>query len=124
MYYLIRRNEIENLLHLWPLPKELIILEFGCGAAYQARLLARKVARVYCTDLPAPDSIESFSLRHAACSARVEGFNNMYFVASSAEALPFQGKSFDLIYNSYVMEHFGVDERKKVLSETSKCTMT
>ena len=83
------------------------VLEVGCGTGVLCRWLARK------TDHKNPVvgmDVNSFFLREAAAIARHDGLEHVVsFREGSAEALPFDDSSFDVVFSSTVIQRVNAD---------------
>lgn len=83
------------------------ILEAGCGTGRISHRLAQAGAAVTCLDI----TEEALEL------ARLEfGDTPGNFVQGSILSMP-EGRSYDLLWNAGVLEHFTVDDQRKALSE-------
>jgi SAM-dependent methyltransferase len=89
-----------------PRPGE-AILEIGCGAGSLVRLLARRLGKA--NPITGAD-VNPFLLREAAQLAETEGLGDLIqFTEGNAEALPFEGNSFDCAYSVTVFEECDAD---------------
>lgn len=94
-------------------------LELGCGIGYQSAFLSKISGEVVATDLAEEDmAAHAPGMKQAFELHKLLKINNVKFQACSAEQLPFQNESFDLIYSSHVLEH--IPDINKALSEMSR----
>ncbi len=94
-------------------------LEIGCGNGFTSALLAGNARSVKAFDLPSRNS-KSHSLGiEVACElVRRLGIKNVDVVGGSAEALPFEDNSFDLVFSEYMLQY--VPDKNKALSEVKR----
>jgi SAM-dependent methyltransferase len=96
----VQRHEFENIIRLVPLSRSAQVLELGCGEGFQLGLLRKRFDHVFAIDPERrPDDARGF-------------------VVSTAEALPFPGNFFDLVYSRCVLEH--VSSRSQVMEEAAR----
>lgn len=103
------RTLLENELRLDP--RQLKVLDIGCGGGFLAEEFARLGCRVTGLD-PAADLLEA-----ARAHARSQGLEIDY-VHGTGESLPFEDASFDLVYCCDVLEH--VNDLDSVIAETAR----
>lgn len=85
-------------------------LDVGCGAGHLAFRLAHRVGRVMAVD-PSPGMLNTVA--HEAAARRL---TNLETRAGSAESLPFQRASFDLVASRYSAHHWAhLDEALREL---------
>ncbi|MBL7924331.1 MAG: class I SAM-dependent methyltransferase [Bacteroidia bacterium] len=95
------------------------VLELGCGIGYQSAFLSKIANNVMATDLPDPDiQAHAPGMEVAKNLHNKLNVKNVQFIACSAETLPFEDSSFDLIYSSHVLEH--IPDRDKALAEMAR----
>ena len=83
------------------------ILEVGCGTGVLCRWLARRME--FKNSVVGMD-VNAFFLREAEEIARREGLRNVVsFREGSAESLPFEDASFDVVYSSTVIQRVNAD---------------
>ncbi len=83
----IRRIEFGSIMQQVPLDRSATVLELGCGDGFQLHLLRQRFEKVFAID-PKNRPV------------RAHGFS-----FSMAEALPFPGCTFDLVFSNCVVEH-------------------
>mgnify|MGYP001942497354 CR=1 FL=1 len=88
------------------------VVEVGCETGVNCMLLDNKLDK-YFFDLN-PDAVKL-----AEDSVKAIGLKG-HFVQGDMFAMPFESQSFDLIFNSGVVEHFTYEERVKFLTEYSR----
>ena len=83
------------------------VLEVGCGTGVLCRWLAReRSSDIRVTGM----DVNAFFLREAAGIARREGLENtVSFREGSAESLPFEDSSFDVVFSSTVIQRVNAD---------------
>ena len=85
---------------LEPLSPEMIVLEVACGAAHVAESVASSVHQIVGVDLtPELLALGAHRLRDA-------DIDNVLLQEGNAEALPFVGRSFDLVFCRSSLHHF------------------
>ena len=89
------------------LPKQNIkILELGCGIGYYSAFLSKIAEEVIATDLEIIDpTTHSPGLQVTRDFLSALGIKNVTVMNASAEELPFEDNSFDLVFSSHVIEH-------------------
>jgi ubiquinone/menaquinone biosynthesis C-methylase UbiE len=115
-YFHRRYLEFISYLELFPDKRPERVLELGCGIGYQSAMLAQVADKVIATDLPDED-LQSHApgMLQAQLLHRQLNIDNVELVGCSAEELPFESNSFDMVYSSHVFEH--IPDRNKALSE-------
>lgn len=92
------------------------VLELGCGNGYQSAFLSKIADKVIATDLPEEDmETHTPGMKVAEDLHKQLKINNVDLVPCSAENLPFEDGSFDLVYSSHVLEH--IPDKEKALKE-------
>lgn len=115
-YY--HRRYLEFLSYFELMPNKSIgkVLELGCGVGYQSAFLAQISDEVIATDLPDEDlGSHSPGMLQAKNFHDNLNITNVRLMGCSAENLPFESNSFDMVYSSHVFEH--IPDRNKALSE-------
>jgi ubiquinone/menaquinone biosynthesis C-methylase UbiE len=87
-----------------------LILEAGCGGGVIASELAKKGQKVFALDV----AFSALELTKKAVKLQ-EG--ELTLICASILELPFKRDTFDFIYNSGVIDHFGTNGRKQAISE-------
>jgi len=111
-YYERRYLEFLSYYALFPQKQLGLVLELGCGIGYQSAFLSKVASNVIATDLE-EESVSS----HAPGMLRAKelhqnlNISNVMLKACSAEELPFDDNSFDMVYSSHVLEHIPNPER-------------
>ena len=83
------------------------VLEAGCGTGVLCRWVARRTDRQNPVD---GVDVNTYFLREAADIARREGMEDLVsFHEGSAEALPFDDNSFDVVFSSTVIQRVNAD---------------
>lgn len=115
-YFHRRYLEFISYMELFPDKRPEKVLELGCGIGYQSAMLAQIAGKVIATDLPDED-LQSHApgMLQAQLLHRQLNIDNVELVGCSAEDLPFEDNSFDLVYSSHVLEH--IPDQNKALSE-------
>jgi SAM-dependent methyltransferase len=93
------------------------VLEYGCGAARWAPLLARSGAKVTGIDL------SEVAIDQARKAARAQGLDIDYRVMN-AEAMTFEDGSFDLICGIGILHHLDLESAYRELARTLRPTGT
>lgn len=105
-YYKRRYLEFKSYMELFPEKRFGRTLELGCGIGYQSAFLSKISDEVIATDLAEEDmAAHSPGMKQAIELHDLLKVHNVKFKACSAEILPFDDNSFDLIYSSHVLEH-------------------
>lgn len=92
------------------------ILELGCGIGYQSAFLALISDKVTATDLPDEDiKTHTAGIEKARQLQKCIDIQNVEFIGTSAENLPFADNSFSMVFNSHVLEH--IPDKVKALRE-------
>lgn len=115
-YFESKARELKTLLHFFSAGDPDSILEIGCGNGFTAALLSEKARRVEAFDLPLRDPA-SHSMGIGAAKELIArmGMNKVHVVGGSAETLPFDDKSFELIFSEYALQY--VKDKEKALRE-------
>lgn len=89
------------------LPKQNIkILELGCGIGYYSAFLSKISTEVIATDLETIDpTTHSPGLQITRDFLTSLGIKNVTVLNASAEELPFEDNTFDMVFSSHVLEH-------------------
>ncbi len=118
-YYKRRYYEFLSYLEVMPDQRFNSVLELGCGIGYQSAFLSKIADRVVATDLPEPDvQAHAPGMKLAGLLHERLAIANVELIACSAEELPFEDNSFDLVYSSHVLEH--IPDQEKALREISR----
>lgn len=115
-YYERRYLEFLSYYSLFPSHRLDTVLELGCGIGYQSAFLSKVANKVVATDLE-DESIASHApgmLRAMKLHQNLK-VSNVILKACSAENLPFEDNSFDMVYSSHVLEH--IPNLEKALQE-------
>jgi len=105
-YFDRRFFEFLSYSELFPVSNLGNVLELGCGIGFQSALLSTMSESVVATDLPD----ENMST-HSPGKIRLQslltglGIENVSHEFCSAESLPFEDNSFDMVFSSHVLEH-------------------
>jgi ubiquinone/menaquinone biosynthesis C-methylase UbiE len=105
-YFDRRYLEFLSYSELFPVSNLGNVLELGCGIGFQSALLSTMSESVVATDLPD----ENMST-HTPGKIRLQslltglGIENVSHQFCSAESLPFEDNSFDMVFSSHVLEH-------------------
>ncbi|MBK7965266.1 MAG: class I SAM-dependent methyltransferase [Bacteroidetes bacterium] len=92
------------------------MLELGCGIGYQSAFLSKISTRVMATDLEDEDIVaHAPGMQKAKDLLDQLDVRNVDLKSCSAENLPFEDHSFDMVYSSHVLEH--IPDRTKALNE-------
>jgi len=115
-YFHRRYLEFISYMELFPNKRPDRVLELGCGIGYQSAMLAQVAGTVIATDLPDED-LQSHApgMLQAQLLHRQLDVKNVELVGCSAENLPFDDNSFDMVYSSHVLEH--IPDQIKALNE-------
>jgi SAM-dependent methyltransferase len=115
-YFHRRLLEMQSYLELIPDTSSMKILELGCGIGYQSAMLAKASKQVIATDLPG-ESLQDHAPGMAAAARLHQKLNihNVELIPCSAEELPFEDSSMDMVFSSHVLEH--IPDQKKALDE-------
>ena len=115
-YFHRRALEMQSYVDLMPETKDMCILELGCGIGYQSAMLAKISKSVFATDLPNESIADHAPGMDAAARLhkRLE-IDNVKLIPCSAEQLPFEDSSMDMVFSSHVLEH--IPNQKKALEE-------
>jgi SAM-dependent methyltransferase len=87
------------------------LLDAGSGDGVMSAGAADKVKYIFCVDY------SLFALRRLL----KRGLSNMIPVVASVTKLPFRDSFFDVILNTFVIEHLNGEEAKNMLFEFSRC---
>lgn len=122
-YYLLRAKEMEVLLSLYKIKKVKRILEIGCGNGFTSTILSKSSDEVISTDLLRPDvKTHSVGISTARELFKRLDIANCSVVSCLGEKLPFEDKTFDLVFSLYTLEHIhdrgqAVREVRRVLKD-------
>ncbi len=118
-YYQRRYLEFLSYMESLPSLKFAKVLELGCGIGYQSAFLSKIADQVIATDL-ADEDIEAHApgMKKAEELHKKLNISNVKFVSCSAEDLPFEDASFDLVYSSHVLEH--IPDLNKAMQEMAR----
>jgi ubiquinone/menaquinone biosynthesis C-methylase UbiE len=115
-YYKRRYLEFLSYYALFPKKNWDTILELGCGIGYQSAFLSKIATRVVATDLDEED-IETHApgMQKARELLYRLDVKNVDLISCTAENLPFEDNSFNMVYSSHVLEH--IPDQQKALKE-------
>ena len=115
-YYRLRAKELEVLCSIYALKKVNRTLEIGCSNGFTSAILSRFSNEVIATDLLNLDR-QTHSIGISKARELIERLNidNCRIISCSAEELPFEDKSFDLVFCAYTLEH--ISKQNKALRE-------
>ena len=114
-YYERRYQEFLTFYDLLPKKQYVKILELGCGIGYYSAFLSKISTEVTATDLEIIDSsTHSPGLQITRDFLSALNIKNVTVIHASAEELPFEDNTFDLVFSSHVIEHVP-DPNKAVL---------
>jgi ubiquinone/menaquinone biosynthesis C-methylase UbiE len=115
-YFHRRALEMQSYVKLMPETKGLRVLELGCGIGYQSAMLAKISKSVVATDLPNESLLDHAPGMAAAAELHKHlQIDNVELVPCSAEELPFEDSSIDMVFSSHVLEH--IPNQQKALEE-------
>ncbi len=117
--YQFRRRalEVRSLSRLHNLSAAGRVLEIGCGNAFGSALLSQGRKQVVATDLAMEDLRKhTIGLQKARSLLDQLDLGWCEVIAASAGSLPFDGRSFDMVFSLFVLEH--VLDRDTCLKET------
>ena len=115
-YFHRRALEMQSYIDLMPDTKDMSILELGCGIGYQSAMLASISKSVIATDLPNESVADHAPGMDAAARLHKQlAIDNVKLIPCSAEELPFEDDSMDMVFSSHVLEH--IPNQKKALEE-------
>jgi ubiquinone/menaquinone biosynthesis C-methylase UbiE len=115
-YFHRRALEMQSYVDLMPETKDLRILELGCGIGYQSAMLAKISKSVVATDLPNESVVDHAPGMAAAAELHKHlEIDNVNLVPCSAEELPFEDSSMDMVFSSHVLEH--IPNQQEALNE-------
>lgn len=89
--------KLDRLMHLWKGPRNVSVLDFGCGNGVLLPTLAEGFREVYGIDI------------HISAAKKIRdhfGYRNLNLLKADGNRLPFPGHSFDLVIAASVLEHF------------------
>lgn len=107
----VTRRELNQQL-LQDVPKDARILEVGCNMGTQL-LLLREMGFTELSGI----EIQSYALARAR-----ERLAGAHLIQASAFSIPFEDRSFDLVFTSGVLIHIAPADLPKALSEIHRCT--
>ena len=115
-YYEFRAAEVGLAKERCTLPSTGVLLEIGCGNAFQSFLLRQDFSLVIGTDLPDHDSgSHSPGLWSAALLRSILRFDALRLVASAGERVPLRASTVDFVFTSNVLEH--VHDQRATVAE-------
>lgn len=115
-YFHRRMLEMQSYLELLPDTSEMKVLELGCGIGYQSAMLGKICKQVIATDLPEESVMDHAPGMKAAAELHQQlNIKNVELIPCSAEELPFEDNSMDMVFSSHVMEH--IPNQQKALNE-------
>lgn len=115
-YFHRRSLEMQSYVELMPETKDLSVLELGCGIGYQSAMLASISKSVVATDLPNESVADHAPGMDAAAKLHQQlKIDNVTLIPCSAEELPFDNDSMDMVFSSHVLEH--IPNQKNALEE-------
>ena len=115
-YFHRRALEMQSYVDLMPETKDMRILELGCGIGYQSAMLAKISKSVVATDLPNESIVDHAPGMEAAAQLHKHlAIENVTLIPCSAEDLPFEDSSMDMVFSSHVLEH--IPNQQKALNE-------
>ena len=115
-YFHRRSLEMKSYVELMPESKDLSVLELGCGIGYQSAMLASISKSIVATDLPNESEADHAPGMDAAAKLHQQlKIDNETLIPCSAEELPFENDSMDMVFSSHVLEH--IPNQKKALEE-------
>lgn len=118
-YYERRCLEFLTFFEFLPKKKYVKILELGCGIGYYSAFLSKIADQVIATDLEVTDiTTHSPGLQITRDFLAELDIHNVNVMHASAENLPFEDNSFDMVFSSHVLEH--VPDVKKGVSEINR----
>lgn len=118
-YYERRYLEFQTFYELLPQKKFLKILELGCGTGYYSAFLSQIADKVIATDLEQIDPLtHSPGLEITRNFLKTLNIQNVTVMHASADDLPFNDNSFDMVFSSHVLEH--VPDVNKAVSEINR----
>lgn len=118
-YFERRYQEFLTFVELFPEDKPDKILELGCGIGYYSAFLSTLANQVVSTDLEHQDTTtHSLGLQITRNFLKQLNISNVIVQAASAEQLPFDDNSFDMIFSSHVLEH--VPDRERAIREINR----
>lgn len=118
-YFDTKAREYKTIMHFFEIGNPDSTLEIGCGNGFTSILLAGRSRNVKAFDLPSRSS-KSHSLGIELACELVQrlGIKNVDVVGGSAEDLPFEDDSFDLVFSEYMLQY--VPDKDKALSEVKR----
>lgn len=118
-YYERRFTEFVSYVELLPEKKYDKVLEIGCGMGYYSAFLSKLANEVVATDIEFEDvTIHSIGLNKTIDFLNKLNVKNVQVIPASAESLPFEDNSFDMVFSSHVLEH--VPDRNKAIAEINR----
>ena len=115
-YYHRRALEMQSYVDLMPETKDMRILELGCGIGYQSAMLAKISKSVVASDLPNESVADHAPGMDVAAQLHKQlAINNVTLIPCSAEELPFEDDSMEMVFSSHVLEH--IPNQQKALNE-------
>jgi SAM-dependent methyltransferase len=118
-YYERRYQEFLTFYEFLPEKKHIRVLELGCGIGYYSAFLSKIADEVVATDLETIDPLtHSPGLQTTRNFLASLDIKNVAVMHASAEELPFEDGSFDLVFSSHVIEH--VPDMQKAVLEINR----
>ncbi|MBL0329714.1 MAG: class I SAM-dependent methyltransferase [Bacteroidetes bacterium] len=118
-YYERRFQEFLTFYDFLPHKKNLKVLELGCGIGYCTAFLSKISDEVIATDLETIDpTTHSPGLEITRNFLKSLDISNVTVMHASAEDLPFENNTFDLVFSSHVIEH--VPDMEKAIKEINR----
>lgn len=120
-YYRLRGAEMRALAPVFSRGRAGRILEIGCGNGFVSAVLSKFCDTVISSDLMETDvKTHSPGISKASDFFKRMGIDNCRLVSCSAERLPFEDSSFDMVFSAYVLEHVrdrvgAIKEARRVL---------
>lgn len=118
-YYERRYQEFLTFYEFFPKKQNIKILELGCGIGYYSAFLSKIADEVIATDLETIDpTTHSPGLQITRDFLAALNIKNVTVMNASAEELPFDDNTFDLVFSSHVLEH--IPNMNKAIEEIDR----
>ncbi len=88
------------------------VLDIGCGFGWFEYAFMKRASKIYCVE-PTEEGMET-------AKRYLSEQNNVFFVKSSATALPFEDNTFDLVVSWDVIEHIPKRAETKMVKEIQR----